>query len=59
MKNAYYIDVITNQITIGVHAMSNEARFTVPKERSPLVVQNLHTLGYNKPSDIFTMKFSL
>ena len=54
MKNMYYIDDMTNQIKIGVHAYFDEAHFTVPKEQAPLAAQNLQTLGYRKPKDIFS-----
>ena len=53
MKDVYYIDGATNQIKIGVHAYFDEAHFKVPKDNAPLAAQNLQTLGYMKPRDIY------
>ena len=53
MKNVYYIDDATNTVKIGVHAIFDEAHFTVSKDKAPLAAQTLQCLGYTKPKDIF------
>ena len=53
MKNVYYIDEKTSVIKIGVHAIFDEAHFTVPKSKTPMTAQALQCLGYHKPNYIF------
>ena len=52
-KNVYYIDDTTNQVKMGVHAIFDEAHYTVPKEQVPMAAQALQCLGYSKQRDIF------
>ena len=59
MQNVYYIDNVTHTVKIGVHAMFDEAHFTVPKCKAPLTAQALQCLGYSKPNDIFDNRRSV
>ena len=44
MKNVYYIDGNTSSVKMGVHAVFNEAHFTVPKDKAPLAAQALREM---------------
>ena len=53
MKHVYFIDNKTGTVKMGVHAIFDEAHFTVTKHRATLAAQILQTLGYHKPNDVF------
>ena len=40
-------------VKMGVHAIFDEAHYTVPKSQAPMAAQALQCLGYAKPNDIF------